>query len=127
MSELYTEQRPWGEFTVLLDAPDCKVKRITVKAGQRLSLQRHKYRSEKWVCISGKGLITLGKTTQTLEVVGFSSRIEHSSRSSVDISAGTIHRVLASPCQDLVFIEIQTGTSFEEDDITRYEDDFGRA
>tara|TARA_R110000822_G_scaffold21989_10_gene69553 strand:- start:403 stop:765 length:363 start_codon:yes stop_codon:yes gene_type:complete len=119
MSELYTEQRPWGEFTVLLDAPDCKVKRITVKAGQRLSLQRHCYRREDWVCVSGQGLVTHGQDKQDLldDLIVPGDHIK--------IHIGMMHRVVAGPT-GLVFIETQTGSYFGEDDIERFEDDFGR-
>jgi len=120
-SHLYTEQRPWGEFTVLLDAPDCKVKRITVKAGHQLSLQRHKYRQENWQCISGNGIITLGFDQQHLKMFSFVPVMN------TCIPMGYLHRVCAGENQDLVFIEVQTGSYFGEDDIERFEDDYDRA
>jgi len=119
MSELYTEQRPWGEFTVLLDAPDCKVKRITVKAGQRLSLQRHCYRSEHWVCVSGQGLVTRGIDHDDL----LDDLLE--AGDSCEISVGYMHRMSAGPT-GVTFIETQLGSYFGEDDIERFEDDHGR-
>ena len=120
MSFSTTEARPWGSFEVLLDAPDCKVKRIVVKAGKRLSLQRHEKRSEVWTCVSGEGIVTKQPPHGAMENYGFAvGDVEK-------IPVNTIHRVEASPYQDLVFIEVQTGTYFGEDDIERFEDDYGR-
>lgn len=123
MNNLHTEVRPWGEFTILLDAPDCKVKRITVNPGKRLSLQRHQKRSEHWVLVSGEGLISLGKSPTDIKTFGFGG----CGSSDFYIHQGCIHRVEASPYQPLVFIEVQRGSYFGEDDIERFEDDFGRA
>lgn len=119
-SEPYTEVRPWGEFTVLLDSADCKVKRITVNAGKRLSLQRHDKREEHWIIVAGQGIVTLGDTVDDLEedMVGPGDRVW--------ISKREIHRIEARRT-DLVFIEVQLGDSFEESDIERFEDDFGRS
>ena len=61
-----TEHRPWGSFTVLADEPDHKVKRIVVKPGQRLSLQRHKHRQEHWLIVSGEAVVTLDDNLVTL-------------------------------------------------------------
>ena len=110
-----TEHRPWGSFTVLVDDDDHKVKRIVVKPGQRLSLQRHKLRREHWFVISGKALVTLN-----------SGKLSLSSGCSVDIGTGVIHRVENREKEELVFIEIQLGEYFGEDDIERLEDDYGR-
>lgn len=114
------EQRPWGTYEVLLDAPNCKVKRITVNARQRLSLQRHSKRSEYWTCISGEGLVTLGQSLTDLKKIGFGPG------GHIYIPIHSIHRVEASPYQNLVFIEVQQGIYFGEDDIERFEDDYGR-
>ena len=114
------EVRPWGTYEVLLDAPDCKVKRIIVRAGQRLSLQRHEKRREVWTCVSGGGTVTIGPELQHLRTEDFlPGRIQ-------PIPLHYIHRVQADSSEDLVFIEVQLGTSFEEGDIERFEDDFGR-
>jgi mannose-1-phosphate guanylyltransferase/mannose-6-phosphate isomerase len=110
-----TERRPWGSFTILSDEDDHKVKRIVVKPGQRLSLQRHKLRREHWFVVSGRGLVTLD-----------SEKISLASGCAVDIGTGVIHRVENREEQELVFIETQLGDYFGEDDIERLEDDYGR-
>lgn len=110
------ESRPWGEFKVLLDAPNVKVKRITVRAGHRFSLQRHQKRDEYWTVVSGHGTVTIGVRVFNAEP-GMSFMIP----------AGVIHRAYACPVLGpLVFIEVQLGNCFSEDDIERFEDDYGR-
>ncbi len=111
-----TDHRPWGNFTILSDENDHKVKRIVVKSGQRLSLQRHKLRREHWFVVSGTALVTLGNKNFSL-----------ASGCAVDIGTGVIHRVENIEEQELVFIEIQLGEYFGEDDIERLEDDYGRS
>jgi mannose-6-phosphate isomerase len=108
--------RPWGYFEVLSDEKDHKVKRITVHQGKRLSYQSHKKRYEHWFIVKGVGVITIDNDD-----------IEVTSGYSVDINRETAHRIKNSGRDDLVFIEIQTGDYFGEDDIERLEDDFGRA
>ncbi len=110
-----TDHRPWGSFTILADETDHKVKRIVVKPGQRLSLQRHKYRREHWLVISGLALVTRND-----------EQLELGPGQSVDIGQGDIHRVRNDGDCDMVFIEIQLGEYFGEDDIERLEDDYGR-
>ena len=110
-----TEERAWGKFEVFADHRSYKVKRITVKPGHRLSYQSHKNRSELWHFVEGAGQVTIDGTITEVkynDVV----RIEQESK----------HRVSNTGTQDLVFIEVQTGKSFEEEDIIRYEDDYGR-
>ncbi|MBF8257678.1 MAG: glycosyltransferase [Actinobacteria bacterium] len=109
-------RRPWGSFTVLADEMDHKVKRLVVSAGRRMSLQRHRFRTEHWHVVSGTGLVTRGKKQVKVE-----------DGSSVDIPAGMLHRVQNVGRKDLVIIEVQRGEYFGEDDIERIEDDFGRA
>jgi mannose-6-phosphate isomerase len=111
-----SDRRPWGGYLVLDDAADCKVKRITVDAGQRLSYQRHERRSEHWFVVAGTGTVTLDGTDRDL-VAG----------STVDIPAGTAHRMANPGTVPLVFVEIQHGSYFGEDDITRLADDYGRS
>lgn len=112
----YTE-RPWGNFTVLSDeAPDHKVKCIVVHPGKRLSYQRHAKRAEHWYFVSGTARVTLEDTVTELRP-----------GQSIDIEMGAAHRVANDGTQDVVFIEVQHGTYFGEDDIVRMEDDFGRA
>ncbi len=110
-----TEHRPWGSFTVLADDDKHKVKRIVVKPGQRLSLQRHKFRREHWFVVAGKAVVSLE-----------GEKLSLTSGASVDIDKGVIHRVENKEKQELVFIEIQLGDYFGEDDIERLEDDYGR-
>ena len=111
------DERPWGSFTVLDDGDYFKVKRIEVLPGKRLSYQRHSRRAEHWYVVRGTAKVTLnGK--EILVCAG----------ESVDISVGSAHRVEnPDPFDTLIFIEIQTGEYFGEDDIIRLEDDFGRA
>jgi mannose-6-phosphate isomerase-like protein (cupin superfamily) len=107
--------RPWGSYQILYDGDDCKVKRITVKPGKKLSLQFHYKRDELWQIISGKGILTLEDTQYVLEA-----------QDSRTISRKQHHRIENIGKEDLVFIEIQTGDYFGEDDIVRIEDDYGR-
>jgi mannose-1-phosphate guanylyltransferase/mannose-6-phosphate isomerase len=113
--EAFTEHRPWGSYTILADENDHKVKRIVVKPGHRLSLQRHKHRQEHWYIMSGIALVTRNSEQLTL-----------GSGESVDIAFGDIHRVQNQGNDDVVFIEVQLGDYFGEDDIERFEDDYGR-
>ena len=107
--------RPWGFYEILSNKDDHKVKRITVYAGKRLSLQKHKKRNEHWYILSGKGAVTIGeKSYYAVKDVSF------------DIYKGIQHRIENKGTEDLVFIEVQTGEYFGEDDIERIEDDFGR-
>lgn len=115
-SGMESDRRPWGDYLVLEDAPTFKVKRITVDPGQRLSYQRHERRSEHWFVVAGTGTVTLDGTDRTL-VAG----------SAVDIPAGTAHRMANPGALPLVFVEVQHGTYFGEDDIVRLEDDYGRS
>ena len=108
--------RPWGFYRVLSDEPDHKVKRIVVYPGKRLSLQRHSHRSEHWYIITGNALVTLGKRKTRL-----------TRGMSADVPTGTAHRIENTGDRNLIFIEIQQGDYFGEDDIERLEDDFGRA
>lgn len=110
-----TVERPWGTYTVLSDETDHKVKRIVVDPGQRLSYQRHAKRSEHWFFIEGGGLVVL-------DDLG----IEIGAGSAIDIPAGTAHRIENPTDSKLVFIEVQHGSYFGEDDIVRLEDDYGR-
>ncbi|MDD3471624.1 MAG: phosphomannose isomerase type II C-terminal cupin domain [Syntrophaceae bacterium] len=109
------DHRPWGYYVVLSDLEDHKVKRIVVYPKKRLSLQSHKRRSEHWMVISGRGVVTLD-----------SKEIELGPGQAIDIPVGARHRMSNNADQPVVFVEIQTGDYFGEDDIERYEDDFGR-
>ncbi len=109
------ENRPWGSYTVLEDEKTHKVKRIVVKPEQRLSYQKHVHRSEHWFIVSGIANVTLDGKEIILR-----------SGESVNIPLGAAHRIANPGDKDLVFIEIQTGTYFGEDDIERLSDDYGR-
>lgn len=111
------EQRPWGSFEVLSDDhSDHKVKRITVFPGKRLSLQYHDRRREHWIIVTGEAIVTVGDGIFKL-----------SSTQAIDIPHKAAHRIENRGPLDLVFIEVQQGDYFGEDDIVRIEDDFGRS
>ena len=110
------EERPWGNYTVLDSGEGFKVKRIEILPEKRLSYQKHTRRAEHWQIVRGTAKVTLNEV-ETLVGKG----------GTVDIPAGAKHRV-ENPSVDgqLVFIEIQLGDYLGEDDIERFEDDFGR-
>jgi mannose-6-phosphate isomerase-like protein (cupin superfamily) len=109
------DHRPWGYYRVLSDEPDHKVKRIVVYPGQRLSLQRHGHRSEHWFIVQGHAIVR--KDDKEIPV---------QPGSSVDIPQGSWHRMSNPGENNTVFIEVQTGDYFGEEDIERSEDDYGR-
>jgi len=110
-----TVHRPWGSFTILEDAADCKVKRLVVKPGQVLSLQLHHRRAEHWTVVMGTAKIRLGDKEFLLEA-----------NQSTFIPVETLHRLENPGDQDIHLIEVQTGDYFGEDDIERFEDIYGR-
>ena len=109
------EKRPWGQYWVLEDSSFYKVKRILVNPGGRLSYQFHYKRCEVWTVVSGKAIITLDGIDK-----------EYGVGDVAIIPVGTKHRVKNSNDIPLVFIEVQYGTYFGEDDIVRIEDDYNR-
>jgi mannose-6-phosphate isomerase len=110
------DERPWGSYTVLDDSDIHKVKRIVVHPGRRLSYQSHARRAEHWFVVQGAGAVTLdGKQVGLVR------------GDAIDIPTGTAHRMENPGSEPLVFIEVQHGDYFGEDDIVRLEDDFGRA
>ncbi|HEX6833101.1 MAG TPA: mannose-1-phosphate guanylyltransferase/mannose-6-phosphate isomerase [Rudaea sp.] len=111
-----TVHRPWGSFTVLEDADDCKVKRLTVKPGQVLSLQLHHRRSEHWTVVQGTAKVRVGNEEFLLE-----------RNQSTYIPLNTLHRLENPTAEDIHLIEVQCGDYFGEDDIVRLEDRYGRA
>ena len=108
--------RPWGFYEVLSDEPDHKLKRITVYPGKRLSLQRHRRRSEHWYIVQGSGVVTLDDKEIKIE-----------GGEAVDIPKGAAHRIMNPTKNNMIFVEVQRGDYFGEDDIERLEDDYGRA
>jgi len=111
-----TVHRPWGSYTVLEDADDCKVKRLTVKPGHVLSLQLHHRRSEHWTVVDGVAKVRVGEREFLL------NRNE-----STYIPMNTVHRLENPTATDIHLIEVQCGDYFGEDDIVRLEDRYGRA
>ncbi len=112
---MHFEERPWGNYTILHADENCQVKQLVVHPGKRISLQSHQFRAEHWFIVSSQGVAELdGK------------KIEVGPGDSVDVPIGSKHRISCSGAEPLVFIEVQAGSSFSEDDIIRYEDDFGR-
>lgn len=108
-------QRPWGHYVVLADESDHKVKTIVVQPGKRLSYQRHQHRAEHWFVVAGAGVVTLEGTDRPV-----------GAGDAVDVAIGQAHRISNTGDAPLVFVEVQHGRSFGEDDIERLEDDFGR-
>lgn len=108
--------RPWGSYTVLDDRdPHFKVKRIEVAPGRRLSYQQHARRAEHWLVVSGVATVVLDGRGITV-----------GPGESVDIPLHAAHRCENRGDVPVVFVEVQTGTYFGEDDIVRLEDDYGR-
>jgi mannose-1-phosphate guanylyltransferase len=110
-----TAYRPWGSYTVLEEWPRFKMKRIVVQPGKRLSLQKHNHRSEHWIVVSGSAIVTKGDTEHFLKP-----------NESIYIPIGETHRIQNPGKIDLVFLEVQVGEYLGEDDIVRFQDDFGR-
>jgi mannose-6-phosphate isomerase len=109
------DERPWGNFTVLDEGADYKVKRIVVLPGKRLSYQKHAQRAEHWMIVGGQAKVTLDGNDIVLQVGEY-----------VDIPVGAAHRIENPGGKDLIFIEVQRGAYLGEDDIVRLQDDFGR-
>jgi mannose-1-phosphate guanylyltransferase/mannose-6-phosphate isomerase len=113
--EHLTVHRPWGSYTVLEDAATHKVKRIVVKPGGRLSLQSHSHRAEHWVVVRGVATVTNGATVRDLKP-----------NESTYIPIGEKHRLENQGAIDVELIEVQVGAYLGEDDIKRYDDQYGR-
>ena len=116
MISIESEERPWGRFFVIHDEPQYKIKRIEVEPGGRLSYQYHHKRSEAWTIVTGNGIITLDGVAK-----------EYSKGQTVTIQQGVKHRIENKGKEKIVFIEVQTGTYFGEDDIVRIKDDYNRS
>ena len=110
-----TAHRPWGTYTVLEDTPGYKIKRIIVKPGKRLSLQKHYHRNEHWIVVSGTATVTVGDETKIIRP-----------NESTYIKMGEVHRLANNGVIPVVLIEAQVGEYTGEDDIVRLEDDFKR-
>jgi mannose-1-phosphate guanylyltransferase len=110
-----TGHRPWGTYTVLEESAGYKIKRIEVKPGCRLSLQKHFHRNEHWIVVSGTATVTVGNETRLVRP-----------NESTYIKMGEIHRLENQGKIPVVLIEAQVGEYTGEDDIVRIEDDFKR-
>lgn len=111
----YTEIRPWGGFKILLETPTYKVKEMTVKPKARLSYQSHQHRSEHWTFVAGRATVVLDD-----------ENFDQQPGDHVNVPVGVKHRVANTGTEDVVFIEVQRGDYFGEDDIVRYSDDYNR-
>ena len=109
------QSRPWGEYEILLDEWNVKVKRIRVKPNKRLSYQYHNKRREEWIVVKGN-----------LTIILDDDKVFRYPGESIHIPIGAKHRAWNETDEDVIFIEVQTGTYFGEDDIIRLEDDFDR-
>ena len=109
------DNRPWGRWEVIDAGESFVVKRITVNSGQKLSLQLHHHRSEHWIVVNGVARVTNGEIVSDIKA-----------GNNVFIPVETKHRVENTHQETLVFIEIQTGEILDENDIVRFEDNYGR-
>lgn len=110
-----TVHRPWGTYTVLEEGEGFKIKRIEVNPGGRLSLQMHHHRSEHWIVVSGTAHVQNGERELTV-----------GTNESTYIPAGHKHRLENKQTHMLIMIEVQSGTYLGEDDIVRFDDQYGR-
>lgn len=110
------EFRPWGNYTVLADIPETKVKLIEVEPHQRLSYQFHHRRREQWTVTYGELTVVLDGEEHTVNV-----------GESIHIPLGAKHRAWNKTDKLVRFVEVQTGDYFGEDDIVRVEDDYDRS
>lgn len=108
--------RPWGKYDLVDVGSNFQVKKITVDVAQKLSLQKHAYRSEHWVVVSGVARVTLDD-----------ERFDLVKNQSVYIPVGAIHSLENNGDTPLELIEVQSGDYLGEDDIVRFEDRYGRA
>ena len=109
------DTRPWGTWEVLDAGDGFCVKRICVTPGNILSLQSHHHRAEHWIIVKGEAVVTLGD-----------NKLVKKANESVYIPAETKHRIQNDSKENMEFIEVQTGSILDENDIVRYEDSYGR-
>ena len=115
MKSISKENRPWGRFYVIHDEKNYKLKRIEVEPGNRLSYQYHNKRSETWILVKGQATVTINDKV-----------MNYKQGETLHIPVREKHRVENKSDELLVFIEVQTGKYFGEDDIVRIEDDYNR-
>lgn len=115
MSKENAVDRPWGQYQKIFQEAGVWVKRVEVRPGERLSLQKHNHRSEKWIIVSGDGLVVINNLT-----------IAITAGSVVDIPVHALHRIANLGKRPLVFIEVACGRELTEEDIVRLQDDYRR-
>jgi mannose-6-phosphate isomerase-like protein (cupin superfamily) len=108
-------EKPWGNYEVLHQEDGFQVKRIEVSPGERLSLQTHAKRAEKWTIVAGKGLVTLDDEEMDVQPGNV-----------ISVDVGAKHRISNIGSSPLIFIEVQLGGYLGEDDIVRHQDDYDR-
>jgi len=108
-------ERPWGAWEVLAVGRSYAVKRLTIKPGQRISLQWHRRRSENWIIAAGRARVQVGEKIELLEA-----------GASVHVPRRAIHRLTNVGRNPLIIIEVQRGALLDERDIVRLADDHGR-
>ncbi len=109
------DARPWGRYEVLAAPGHFKAKVITVAPHARLSYQSHEHREEHWVVVRGAGQVVLDGVTRAVKTGDY-----------IFVAKGCRHRMINPHDSDLQFVEVQLGSYFGEDDITRYQDDYQR-
>jgi len=115
MSKTHKMKRPWGEYQKFFQEQGVWVKKVAIKPGARISLQKHSKRSEKWIVVRGKGVaIVNGK------------RFLIKPGSVVDVPLKAVHRIGNTGQGTLVFIEVACGRFLSEKDIVRFQDDYER-
>ena len=107
--------RPWGEYLLISEGAGWQVKIITVYPESSLSLQMHKFRTEHWIIVSGKALVEIDEDKKLLK-----------KNESIYIPLGSKHRLSNPEVYPLILIEVQSGSYLGEDDIYRFEDNYGR-
>ena len=115
LPDLYSVEKPWGSYSILLDEKYTKVKKISVHPGEYSSYQQHKFRSEIWVVVLGEIYARINDIT-TVHYVG----------DSIFIPQNTPHQIINKSTSLSAVIETQLGSYFGEDDIIRLEDKYGR-
>jgi len=119
-------KKPWGAYTVLVKEFNCKIKRIVVNPGAKLSLHKHERRSDHWIFLNGLALVTHTFFPAQIERERLSVTFHNYPGTNAVIGKGEWHRVENIGKDPLVFIEVQTGDYFGKDDIIKMEDDYGR-
>jgi mannose-6-phosphate isomerase len=108
-------ERPWGNYIKLYQESGVWVKRVLVNPGTRLSLQKHRQRSEKWIIVTGHGLAVVNDQEHPLKPGDV-----------IDVPQGAVHRIGNTGKDRLIFIEVATGQALSENDIERLQDDYAR-